>query len=770
MTISLPLDVDAWPDIKILTKPKWSSEGDWTPQPYVGPLPPPGRAGFELIRFTRVTLPDISMCVLRWVYGRINGRDYGPDEDGVLQTPDLDGYEVRVLGKGNDGMFRTIWWGTVEQQLETDCAPGADFAYATREYHCSGGIKRTKRWPLARHGFYLTTEIKSAVGHPGFNVARWDGRISGNRESSGAFWNAQGDLGGTILATPTIRCLYHTYPGCGLLWTDLQAAETALAAARPKGEVLWYFTGETGLLSGTSAWAVNEGDTAFDLLERMCRRQRGRGLVFEDWDETPAVDDIPIDFVPKLVIRSQFSEDLTYTPPGGGGEITLPGAESAGTTVAVDLIGDYRMGEDGASGFVLGTRGEHVVEYLETLGEHIEVVITPSFKDPTPSWAVRWEPSEATGYQTASIDGRMNMRYDPVYQMFGLPKDWNGQVGDGNGGAATRCDFRCIDNGDILQAPSTAIADISAPMVQVLRDIPMYCEYDYSVNPPVRHDGLTRDPTPPARRSLQLFWRVAEDRYLPLVPIPAQLAGSSLAGVSYHVTEYGLKIFVCGDDVNGVRTIGDTTIPALGSQINHTDVVPTIALKLPHRMRMASTSLVRNTVSNDDGTPDTIRSEEADRIQSRRSLRIQHRNLHLWLIHSKAAYDIDPATSSLGGFAVKRGAVGSASGSPAPGYGILRDDRAALAQLHHLAWSWYGAQRRTVRWSRHCCGLLPSATTEDADGNTQQTPYEQLGSLVSSLSAMGSDYVINTPITAIHYDHVNGITNWITDWSSLDFS
>jgi hypothetical protein len=71
---------------------------------------------------------------------------------GGMQVPDLDRHEVRVQFADSDGDFRTAWWGTVETQLEVDMGPASPTPYGAREYHCEGGVKRLKRWPLVRHG------------------------------------------------------------------------------------------------------------------------------------------------------------------------------------------------------------------------------------------------------------------------------------------------------------------------------------------------------------------------------------------------------------------------------------------------------------------------------------------------------------------------------------------------------------------------------------------------------------------------------------------
>ncbi len=44
-----------------------------------------------------------------------------------------------------------------------------------------------------------------------------------------------------------------------------------------------------------------------------------------------------------------------------------------------------------------------------------------------------------------------------------------------------------------------------------------------------------------------------------------------------------------------------------------------------------------------------------------------------------------------------------------------------------------------------------------------------LGQVVHNLTASGQTWVIDTPITSMHFDAEKNVTTWMTDWSDLDF-
>ncbi len=770
--IVLPLKVDGWPSIRILTKPTWSSKDAWTEQPMVQMAPKPvTRAGFEFLKCRRCTVDTDGFAVFRFVYGRMDKREYPA-------APDLARYEVRILAQQNsDDDWTTIWWGTVEQQLEVAMSPSDDIPHGSREYHCLDGIAgRMRHWPLDRHGVYVsggtqrptagTTTTLPCRGHPGYNHLRWDGRIAGTKETSGVIYDPWGDLTGLALSG---RAFYHTFPGNGKAFTDKQAMETAIAEARPTGEVPFYIDGAIELLSAQSVWPVHEGMTCLDFLRTVLRRQRGRGLAYCDWEETG--DPITGTFVPKISIRPQNLASIVYTPTGidpntgtAYTEITLRGATDYPSFVAIDLSADHRLGPHAESTYELGDRNAYAVQYLETQGEPIEVLITGAFDD-TPNKVLekRWEDAEATGFKAATVDARIRERYDSVYQLFGLSRDWDGRAGNGNVASTTRADFRCMDDGSIQVPVTSAIGDTSPLVVEVMRDLPLYGEYDYTVNyPSPRYDALTSDPYPPTRRAPLIMARVATTgtgKFMQIAPTPA--AGlTALFTATFQISEYGISLFVPGDTASAVRTISDLTDTTLGAAINYETLVMTLGLRLPHHVRFASAATDPSKPHSDSDPASMLYTRET----APRRKTITHRNHHLWLAHVSAIWKLDETAydGASGGYAAKRSVANGSDSAP----GKIRDDRGALEQLHRLAWQWYGTDHQTASWQMHCCGLVPQFSSGD-DGKSR-TDYPRLGQTVSTLKAAGFENPLGTPISVVDYDHVKCLTRWATDWSDLD--
>ncbi len=764
MAIVLPLKVDGYPSIRIITKRTWSSSEAWTEQPMVLMEPKPVlRAGFEFLRCRRTTIDGDGTAVFRYVFGRMDGRQYP-------SPPDLQQYEVRILATDPDGDWWTIWWGTVEQQLDVGMAPGADYGYGVREYHCLDGVcGRMRHWPLDRHGVYVSggtarptvgVEGIPCRGHPGFNSLRWDGRIAGTKDKSAAIFDPHGDLAGTDLGA---RSFYHTYPGNGNEWTDKEAVETAIAESRPKGEVKFILDGAYSNLTGRSVWKVEHGISCLEFLRRVLRRQRGRGLAFCDWDE--GGDPLSGSFTPIIRVYPQVLDSVVYTPPGidlntgsAYASITIQGATEFGSTIEIDLQGDHRLGPDAEDTFELGDRAAYAVQYLETEGERIEVAMTAAFDDSTPSLQKRWEDGEATAFAAANAITRSRLRFDAVYQLYGLSRDWGGEAGNGNAGTMTRADFRCGDDGSIVvpgESGDSSAQDTSPLMVEVMRDLPLYAEYNYQQGyPSERYDGLDQDPIPPARRAPLILYRTdttSTGKFLPMAPAP-ESGIAPLYTATFQISDYGIMLFIPGDVANGVRTISDPAVTGLGASVYYNRVVMTLGLRLPHRVRMATAA----------PNPYTIGATLFTAETAPRRKTISVHGIHLWLGHTGAIWEVDPTTLSNGGYTPRRGPANAASNSP----GVIRDDRAALQQIHQLAWLWYGSFHRTASWQVYACGLVPQFSS-GTDG-TGRTSFPRLGQIPTTISAAGQDYAVNTPITVIDYDHVKCVTRSGTDWSDLD--
>jgi hypothetical protein len=523
--------------------------------------------------------------------------------------------------------------------------------------------------------------------------------------------------------------MLHSLPGAGTTWTDLQVINHLLAASRPPGEPLWQLTGATDLFGGTSSWEVNPGDTAWDLLLRIVDRGRGRGAVRCEF--TQAGEDGPV--TPILKAYAQIYDTITYDEPGGS-QVTIPGAgaQSNNTSVEVDLIGDHRFVPGSLQ---IGQAEQYQVDYLESMGEPIEVLVTLSYEDGTLEKG--WKDSQETAFRDLDPINRTEDKWRDVLQLHRLKRGFTCEVGDGNGAKASRCDYRCSDAGAIGFGDTT---DTSPATISILDDVPIFIGYNYE-NSPVRYDGDAASVYggDPARSHVRYFVRIDDDEYLefkefgetasPRVMPDGFLFETSSADEGYRFFYY--------------ETIGNT-----GAKAQYNSFVVTCALRLPHRVRMAT----------------------GDKTGKRRKT-IYHEGLHLWMAHPSAIWDLNAADrTTADGSPGKRAAAGSVQN-------ILRDDRAPLARLHALAVAWYGPLydllgnqsdepiRRGCSWSLRCCGDVASSAEYDGGG----VIYPDVGKVVTYLRANGQRLRLMTPVSSFIYDNEAGVTTWTTDWQDLDF-
>lgn len=797
MSTVLPLDTILEPQYRFVRRKTWV--GDWQV------LPSAKLGGFFLEEFWNEALPGSGQLIFRYDAGYFSnpgkavGNQLGVDANGQpSEDIDLVGSIIRLqMAPGaNDpngaAEWKTVGLYVVEYQQDT-ASPGSDSLLMSRRYYCQDILTAyTKRWPLRYHGLHVANTgsptnsgppshvyYLQAEGHPGYNSRNTDGRILGNR-SDKKYYDAEAgqtallpwaednynnmdsggsdpDTNGTTQAAFQSKLYCHCFGGVettsgnGCAWTDLQAVEHALAVSRPPFTPFFYFTGNTALLSLSSFhWDVHLGMTAWDFLQEVCDRSRGRGLCFLSWnDDTEMLlpTEAPtIAISPFIQINTQFKDDLTYKIPSTGGSAFIGGAEGFATTTSVDLTGDHRN----VSGtFQMGDRWMSVYDTVETLSEYIQLLVNLDLSTGslTKQWIYQDEDRLITDYQTDPIKV-MVWRYDPIFQLYGINMSWRGTASDGKYNSnVQRVDWRCDDDGNIglPSGPGAAYPDTAPDSITLLGDIPAFDGYDYSLNPPRRYDQSQPEMVPPDRRPIMFLYRNDdEDIY-------------SRADEIYNFNirvfnRWRVEISAGNDRATGLRLLSGRSEIG-GGGFNPNNLIIVCGLELPHRVRMKSYR------------------EPTGLTRPPRHKVITVPGLHLWLADPNAIWELDHTGTPVNAFLPPlRNAAGGSGSTP----GKIRDDRDRLAVYHALATSWYLTERRNVSWQLKDCGFLPSFTKLSDPENDQITTttqtYPKLGDLITTVSQGGSTYTINTPVTKIHYSHVvgNGTTTWITDWSDLD--
>jgi len=748
MSIDLPFDSIRRPLFRILTRSTWLdgtsstpavSGATWTEQP----MKRRGfrRHGFYVQDMERACMPMIGRARIAYRFGRFDdaivggdntGAEWDPETDSLANVPNLTGHVIRIQAArrpenvGDSVTWTTVWLGYCDY-MEDRGWPGATLPAGERVYHCTELHNRSHRWQVDRHGHQVATSggtvtLNDVRGNPGYNVGRTrDGRLSGNKGASAYTINGA-------------NVTYHTEPGAGTKWTDQQAMEHALAATRGQSDPLFTFSGSTALFDGTNPLEVKPGETALTFLERVCRRERGKGAVRLSWTEASADGAVTV----SLAVSPQLYADETWIDPVDESVKTLSGALSAGTSIDVDLLGDQRLVQ---SAFRLSTPDQWKYDYLETQGEAIQVLVTLSYQDGYSAsngkgWAIerRWASGEQTTFEGLTAARRIEDRYRPVYQLHGLPRGWDCEAGDGNGATRHRVDYRCADDGSITMPEPTDSADTSPLLIEVMDSLNIFEGYDYRTETIARYDAQP-ETGDPQRKGILVFLRISSDRFL----FSSQTAKPAVPRVDHD----GIWVAIPGDEGAGERFISNTSVGSLSATYNLQQLGLTVCLKMPHRVRMATYAAGHDPVS------------------AQRRLTITQPDLHLWLASPYAIWDLNPATgSSATGHPPRYAAGGGSLSQP----GILRDDRSALARLHAMASAWYLDERRTATWAIRDFGLFSSFT--DRGGST--ISYASLGKTVHNLSCNGQIFTVNTPVVLVRYDNDTGVTTWETGWNSLD--
>lgn len=807
MTVVLPFTNTVQPVHRILTCPTWQGgNATWTAQPMWSTSSP----GFDVMSYSRCCLPMAGECRLRYRYGKINGKLFslatsgatsspGSTNSTAMNTPDMRGLEIRVqaangaysVAQGGSGvpLWRTVWWGQCLYQ--EDIGWGASAIPAGEvNYYCFDGLYRTRYWYLNRHIFYVATPsgalydstaqsygAATSQGHPGYNTTNQDGFKRGNLDPSGYTMDPNGDgLTGTA-----IPVLAHCFPGAGSYWTDLQAINHSLLIVRPFQEPVFQLAGPalsyySQAIEG-SVWPVAESETVWSFLNTICRRQRGLGVAFLDWaDDTPSPTG-PLQ--PKITVMPQTLADISFPIPTGTGSmtgwanVTLQGAENAGTAIALDLQGDHRLVEGSLK---VAERDTVRYDRVESFGERIECLATLSLYDASQgaaqSFCPRWIPAALTQFAALPRNQRFNEAYRDICQRYGIPHGFLGQVADHNAGKTVAphwINYQCDDTGYIYanQSQTAGITSAQAalgasPLLwEFLPTLPLLEGYNYASYPPVRYDGQTETGTPPRRPPFVLLRTTQDNTYY---------TGEQLVNpAGIHIARDSLWV-ICPSDLQPydvTRTIGDITNAGLGSVYSYLDIGVTVGLRLPTYMRMATN--VQAAGSNTSPAYATT-VPSAFTANPRKTKTIRHQGLHLWVASPGAIWDVNASLANAQtAFPGVRGAGSGTSGSFSGGgvCGILRDDRAALASRHFLASAWYLVGHTPIAWQLRDCGSLPAFAT-----TTGPVAFPRLGQVVATLSANGQTGMTpNTPITSMHVDNRQEgcITSWQTDWSELDF-
>jgi len=712
------------------------------------------QGGIHVKSISRWCLPDEDRADFYIDTGLINGV--------TVTAPDLTGLCIRfqVLDDdtqlwGYDSMptsgWKTVFVGSLIYTENREQVGLRQMGRTT--YYCAGVLWRTRSWPLDRHA---TADVSFAKGNPGYNVALhgWFRKVLGNKDTTAAAVDPFGDLSGT----PDIHTYFrrHAMPvdGSGTTtgkWTDEEVVQHALASSRSAGEPKITTQLTNGFFSGTYSWSVSAGDTCWDLLRRVCNRQRGRGAVFLDYtDENTSGGNVGL----ALRARKPFKDAIYYDYVDFEGELALsgtyeiPGAEKNVDAIDIDLNGDHRITDDGLQ---YDNRLTSAFDHVTTQGEPIQVTCNLNFYNS--SLEKRWSATDESAFGAIADENylqRLSPRWNHVWRRFGVPVGWAKTVKAQPSGTSYSIDYSTDEDGALIVGATNG--NVSTPLTfRVLPDVPIYEGWRYDGATMARWDGA-KDYMPPSRMRPQILYKADDDAGSDAAWYPLDLAGFNL-----QMDDYGMFIANPGvEDGVGYRLLANPTdapnMPNAWKQLNIAGVTTTSGLQL---------SLFNTIVGVELGTRVSFSTPGAYTAQGRR-LTNTIGGVHLWVGAPGAMWSLDWTRAA----AEQHSPAFSFQGTDPY---ITRDDRNELSFIHALSVAYYTKAHNPGTWSLKDCGLMTLFSTLDG----QTIYYPELGQLVDKVKYAGeqgaeTSATLDTAITSIHYDHDAGVTTWRTDYVSYD--
>ncbi len=819
LPISLPIEPYRMPLVRIQYRDGFGaddatptiSSDEWTTLEYLGDVN--SQQGAELLRFKRTALPEVGSAEFRFLFGTFPALIPG---DPVVVPPDLKKMTVKIQMKiDEEDEWVTQFWGTVFDQ-EDIAMPGAGatsdtggnpYRNGARIYRVTDGLWRTTKWMMSQSGFVgggggYAFEVKftNAYFNPGYNYYdATHGAIFGNKHPETTYENKgidipchiwQGAYSLVGAATPTLA---------GNKWTEAEMVAHASAANRPPGEPWFQLRGDgAGQYGYATSQPVRMDMSVFEFYSRILSRRRGLGVVFLDWVDIGDTIDV------YLTVCPLSFADIVYDSPvfGATNPYTILGADSCGRSYQgllgdkiFNLLGDHRN-VDGT--FTQSDATVNVHDYVETIGERIEIAVTTCLYDGAEDDASLWvsqsyamEPrysnSDLSSFVALDIVQRLNMRrYAHVFNLFGLPRGWLGKAGNGFNTDTHRVDARCDDFGTIFmpgELGNTIPVDTPSGYVELVGSLPFfeYYKYNGTSDKPEKNDNAEEYGLP-SRRPLQIYLRpdgVDFDNpgtvspggdywYLPAGQW-AQGDDKSFGNLTSQgpMTKYQPTVTVAPDALfldnqfdteQGTRMCSDPAVDVgrsddkkLYSIFPMSRVAISLTLRLPYPVRFCTTTVT--------GVRAGYPSSMKDRSLAERTKTLYVPGMHLWLAASNCIWDLEQSSYVTDrGFVPLRNALDSTPGSPA----VLRDDRYLLQRFHEISANWYMTPRRRISITKRFCALFPYKTF----GVDVLDP--KIGELIPYMAADGQVQEVNTVVTSQEYDHQLGATNTLTDYFDLE--
>jgi hypothetical protein len=721
------------------------------------------QGGFELSSISRWCLPDEDRAEFFMDYGVINGE--------TVQPVDLSNKVIRIQVLNDESFpngvtsipdnWKTVFVGSV---IHTK---GMEFIGNRRAgritYYCAGALWRTRMWPLDRH---TSDNSVHAKGHPGYNVPLhgYFRKVLGNK-GTGVSADPFGDLTGT----PDISSYYlkHSIPidGSGspdLKFTDEEVIKHALVSSRAKNEMKVLVDLSTGLFGGTFSWPVSPGDTCWDILRRICNRQRGRGSVYCEYEDSGSGGS---EVTLTLKASPSHTNDIVYKQfvPGemdGTTLVTIPAATIGEDAVNVDINGDHRII---SNSFLYENRLSSVYDVVVVQGEKIQVLCNLNFFGG--SLSKRWSTDDQTAFDAITntyVRQRTSGRWRHVYRRYGTVEQYDLTVKNEPGADSVSINYYTDATGEIKIGNPAEEYGLSSNMTfRILPDLPIYEGWNYTTIPAERFDEGS-DYLPPDRTNPIIMYQAdtnTGDGKMTWFPLHQ-------AGFNIQPDDFGLLIINQNEESNGFRYLAGSTAPSyrsFASDYSKPDITLASGVDLNKLNTILGVEIgTRVSIQYDNGA-DPNKASNYDILGKRLTLTIS--GIHLWLGAPGAIWELDYIQAETvnkwrAGLKLPDDKIAA----------ILRDDRNDLSFIAALTWEYFGHVHNPGTWGLKDCGLLDAFT----DINGYRRFYPTLGQIVSSVTTSGNlgsienKITLDTPISSIHYNHAQCETTWRTDFISYD--
>ena len=416
------------------------------------------RPGCVVEEISRVVFPAVGMATFTVPYGEIDGKNYTLlDDDGNDTLWNWLRHQVAIDALDDAGNWRTVFWGTVEDQEDTE-PPGWQEESADRFLNGRPAVRtagrRTYRcldltyalaWSTYKQHYYQDESggpVRLCTGSLGFNIDG-SGQASKNR-------------GGANETTPA-----GVYPHMSSAdyaaerWMDGDIIETLLYLVRDEIPQELTLVDEHALTAGSASYPVADGAKIRSLIEQVLRRERGLGCAFLDWTDT-VVDQ---DSIAYIRVLPQLLETVTV----GGKD--FKGASAAGTTQSLIFTGDMRID---AGSFYLKENVEESVDAVETLGEKIQVAVSLQKDDGLEQGWTSGAEVEFDALTDIDVEKAESPLYDAVYRVLKLKSKTETTGTPFN----YRYDYRLSDVGGIITPGLSDPENTSIASVRMLPYIP----------------------------------------------------------------------------------------------------------------------------------------------------------------------------------------------------------------------------------------------------------------------------------------------------------